>query len=73
MAPANRTPRRRRTYRRDWSFFGFVALLFAIGILVEMLEVTASRSGGIGWLWILPGVTMLIGLMWLVAREPANL
>ncbi|HYT01113.1 MAG TPA: hypothetical protein VEO20_10685 [Thermoplasmata archaeon] len=64
---------RRRTSSKDWSFLEFVAVLFVIGIVLELLFVSLSNAGGLGWLWVLPGLTALIGIVWLVAREPANL
>lgn len=70
---AARVPRRRRASSKDWSFFEFVAVLFIIGIVLELLFVSLSNAGGLGWLWVLPGMAALIGIVWLVAREPANL
>lgn len=65
--------RRRRWTRRDWAFVECVAVLFGLGLVLELLDLSAAKSGGIGWLWILPAIASLVGIMWLVAREPANL
>jgi uncharacterized membrane protein len=63
---------RRLRRRRDLSFFEFVAVLFVLGMLLEMLFVSAPLTGA-GWLWMLPTILGLVGILWFVAREPTNL
>ncbi len=73
MAAAMRAQRRRRTTRRDWSFVEFAAIMFVLGLALELLYVSNAPSGGVGWLWLLPGIAALIGFVLLAAREPTNL
>jgi len=63
---------RRLRRRRDLAFFEFVAVLFVLGVLLEMLFVSAPLTGA-GWLWMLPTILGLVGILWFVAREPTNL
>jgi hypothetical protein len=64
--------RRRKRARRNYAFFEFVIVLFGLGILLEMLVVSAP-SLNTGWLWMLPSILGLVGILWFVAREPTNL
>ncbi|HYY47438.1 MAG TPA: hypothetical protein VFA17_01985 [Thermoplasmata archaeon] len=64
--------RRRKRARRNLAFFEFVIVLFGLGILLEMLVVSAP-SWDTGWLWMLPSILGLVGILWFVAREPTNL
>lgn len=64
------TPRRAM---RNRSFLEVIAVLFGLGVILELLAVALWKTGEPGWLWILPGIAMLLGMMWLVSREPANL
>jgi len=65
--------RRKARRRRDWSFIEFTVTLFLLGLMLELLYVFRGTSGGFEWLLILPGVAALVGLIWLVSREPVNL
>lgn len=65
--------RRSRRTPRNWSFIEMIVFLFFLGLILEILVLFVLKSAGFGWLWILPGIATLVGLMWLVAREPANL
>ncbi len=67
--------RRARTSRRnrDWAFIEFAVTLFLLGLMAELLYVFRGRSGGFEWLLVLPGVAALVGLIWLVSREPVRL
>ncbi len=47
--------------------------LFLLGLMLEMLYVFRGASGGFEWLLVLPGIAALVGLIWLVSREPVNL
>jgi FtsH-binding integral membrane protein len=66
------SPTARQTMRNR-SFLEVVAVLFGIGLILELLTVALSISGSPEWLWFVPGIAALIGVMWLVSREPANL
>lgn len=63
---------RRRRRRRSSAFFEFVAVLFVLGVLLEVLFVSAPSTGA-GWLWMVPTLLGLVGILWFVAREPTNL
>ena len=58
---------------RNRSFLEAIAVLFGLGLVLEFLLVALSKTGEPGWLWFLTGIAALLGVMWLVTREPANL
>jgi len=62
-----------RQTMRNRSFLEVVAILFGLGLTLEFLAIPLLKNGAPGWLWILPGIATLLGVMWLVSREPANL
>jgi hypothetical protein len=72
MTGIARELRRRKRARRNFAFFEFVIVLFVMGVLLEMLIVTGGGSGA-GWLWMLPTILGLVGILWFVARQPTNL
>ncbi|HEX9339595.1 MAG TPA: hypothetical protein VF992_00245 [Thermoplasmata archaeon] len=68
-------PQRRRKSRKsqDRAFIEFAVTLFLLGLMLELLYVFRGRSGGFEWMLALPGVAALVGLIWLVSREPVRL
>lgn len=62
-----------RQAMRNRSFVEVIAVLFGLGVILELLAVAFSKTGEPGWIWFLPGIAMLLGIVWLVSREPANL
>jgi len=62
-----RVPRRRRF---DRSFLELVGVLFILGIVFELLYLSVPKAGGTWWLWFVPGMIALLGLLWLVSRAP---
>jgi hypothetical protein len=73
VAEANRVWRNKWSPRRRWSFVEVVCPLILLGLLLEFLFLFVLKTAAVQWLLILPAVATLIGLMWLVSREPANL
>lgn len=73
MVATTRSPLGRRRSRIDRSFVEVVGVLFLLGLGLEVAYLSVPRSGGISWLWFVPGLLALFGILWLVAREPANL
>ena len=59
--------------RRKRSFLEVVLPLVLLGLFLEFLFASVRDSAAVEWLWILPAIGTLLGLMWLVSREPANL
>jgi len=47
--------------------------LILLGLFLEVLFLFVLNSAAAEWLLVLPAVGTLLGLMWLVSREPANL
>ena len=62
-----------RRIHPNWSFIEVLVLLFFFGLALESFLVAFPISGVPIWLLILGNVAAIAGLMWLVAREPANL
>ncbi len=73
VAEASRVWRNKWSARRRWSFVEVVGPLILLGLLLEFLFLFVLRTAAVQWLLILPAVATLVGLMWLVSREPANL
>jgi len=65
--------RRKWSPRRRWAFAEVVFPLILLGLFLEFLFLFVMNSGEVEWLLVLPAVGTLLGLMWLVSREPANL
>jgi len=47
--------------------------LILLGLFLEFLFLFVMKSAAVEWLLVLPAIGTLLGLMWLVSREPANL
>ena len=73
MAESSRVLRSKWSTRRKRAFFEAVFPLILLGLFLELLFVFVRDSAAVEWLWILPAIGTLLGLMWLVSREPANL
>ncbi|TLZ86606.1 MAG: hypothetical protein E6K02_05485 [Methanobacteriota archaeon] len=73
MAEASRVWRHKWSARRRWSFVEVVGPLILLGLFLEFLFLFVLKTAAVQWLLILPAVATLLGLMWLVSREPANL
>jgi len=73
VAEASRVWRNKWSARRRWSFAEVVGPLILLGLLLEFLFLFVLKTAAVQWLLILPAVATLLGLMWLVSREPANL
>ena len=58
---------------RNRSFLEAIAVLFGLGVILEVVLVALSKTGEPEWLWFLAGIAALLGVMWLVTREPTNL
>ncbi len=65
--------RRKWSTRRKWSFLEVVLPLILLGLFLEFLFLFVMKTAAVEWLLVLPAVGTLLGLMWLVSREPANL
>ena len=59
--------------RKDWSFMRVLIPLFLFGLILESLFLFVPVSGGRLSLMILADVAMVVGLLWLVARESTSL
>jgi hypothetical protein len=73
VAEAGRVWRRKWSTRRKWSFVEVVVPLILLGLFLEFLFLFVLNSAAVEWLLVLPAVATLLGLTWLVSREPANL
>lgn len=73
VAEASRVWRRKWSTRRKWSFLEVVLPLILLGLFLEFLFLFVMKTAAVEWLLVLPAVGTLLGLMWLVSREPANL
>ena len=73
VAEARRVWHRKWSTRRKWSFVEVVCPLILLGLFLEFLFLFVLNSAAMEWLLVLPAVATLLGLMWLVSREPANL
>ena len=73
VAEASRVWRKKWSARRRWSFVEVVCPLILLGLLLEFLFLFVLKAAAVEWLLLLPAVATLLGLMWLVSREPANL
>lgn len=65
--------RRQWTTRRMRSFAEVVCPLILLGLFLEFLFLFVTSSAAVEWLLVLPAIGTLLGLTWLVSREPANL
>src|SRR3989454_732264 len=73
VAEASRVWRRKWSPRRRRAFAEVVCPLILLGLFLEFLFLFVLQSAAVEWLLVLPAVGTLLGLMWLVSREPANL
>src|SRR3989449_11219025 len=73
VAEASRVWRRKWSPRRRWAFLEVVLPLILLGLFLEFLFLFVMNSAAVEWLFVLPAVGTLLGLMWLGSREPAKL
>ena len=73
VAEASRAWRRKWSPRRKWAFVEVVSPLILLGLFLEVLFLFVMNSAAAEWLLVVPAVGTLLGLMWLVSREPVNL
>src|SRR2546425_11965962 len=73
VAEASRVWRRKWSPRRRWAFLEVVLPLILLGLFLEFLFLFVMNSAAVEWLLVLPAVGRLLGLMWLVSRDPPNL